>query len=98
MYIHGDEMHEIAFIDLGEHWEYEITAVIRDPRTGKYFAGHDLGCSCTTPFEDMQQLSDWTEVHTKAEAVDFAKRHSSREFRADETAKFMGQLQQNWVD
>jgi len=96
--INWDEMQEIAFIDLGEHWEYEVISVIQDPRTGKYFAGHDSGCSCTYPFEDMQQLSDWTEIRTKAEAVDFAKRHSSREFRADETAKFMGQLQQNWVD
>lgn len=95
MYISNKEMYEIAWVDTAGDWEFDTVIILKDPDTGKYFAGHDSGCSCPIPFEDMQHLSDWTEIHSKNEAVDFAKRNLGR-FNADDSINLMTQLNNNW--
>ena len=95
MYISNKEMHEIAWVDTAGNWEFDTVIILKDPNTGKYFAGHDSGCSCPIPFEDMQHLSDWTEIHSNQEAVDFAKRNLGR-FNADDSINLMTQLNNNW--
>lgn len=95
MIVSNKELTEIAWIDTSGGYDFDTVIILKDPDTGKYFAGHDSGCSCPTPFEDMNDLSDWTEIHSKNEAIDFAKRNLW-DFDADDSIKFMTQLNNNW--
>lgn len=36
-----------------EPYEFDMTAVWRDPQTGDLFYADDSGCSCPIPFEDV---------------------------------------------
>lgn len=95
MRVGNKELNDIAWIDTAGDWEFDTVIILKDPDTGKYFAGHDSGCSCPIPFEDMNDLSDWTEIHSKNEALDFAKRNLGY-FDANDSIKFVTQLNSNW--
>ena len=95
MIVSNKELIEIGRIDTGEEYEFDTVIILKDPDTGKHYAGHDSGCSCPIPFEYMTDLADWTETHSKTEAVDFAKRNLRR-FHADDAASLMSQLQTAW--
>lgn len=95
MRISNKELNDIAWIDTAGDYEFDTVIILKDSDTGKYFAGHDSGCSCPIPFEDMNDLSDWTEIHSKNEAIDFAKRNLGR-FDADDSINLMTQLNNNW--
>lgn len=95
MRVGNKELNDIAWIDTAGDWEFDTVIILKDPDTGKYFAGHDSGCSCPIPFEDMNDLSDWTEIHSKNEALDFAKRNLGY-FDADDSINLMTQLNNNW--
>lgn len=103
MIVSNKELNDIAWIDTAGSYEFDTVIILKDPETGKYFAGHDsgcscpipFGCSCPIPFENMGDLSDWTEIHSKNEAIDFAKRNLIS-FSADDLINFMTQLNNNW--
>lgn len=95
MRVSNKELNGIAWIDTAGDYEFDTVIILKDSDTGKYFAGHDSGCSCPIPFEDMNDLSDWTEIHSKNEAIDFAKRNLRR-FDADDSINLMTQLNNNW--
>lgn len=96
MIIGTKDFNEIAWIDTDEDWGFDTVIVLKDPETGKHFAGHDSGCSCPSPFDGMtDDLGDWVEVHSKNEVIDFAKRNLEK-FNADDTIDLMSQLNNNW--
>lgn len=95
MIVSNKELNEIAWIDTAGNWEFDTVIILEDPDTGKHYAGHDSGCSCPIPFEYMTDLADWTEIHSKNEAIDFAKRSLGR-FDADDSINLMTQLNNNW--
>lgn len=95
MIVSNKELIEIGRIDTGEQYEFDTVIILEDPDNGKHYAGHDSGCSCPIPFEYMTDLADWTEIHSKTEAVDFAKR-SLGYCHADDLASLMAQLQDTW--
>lgn len=39
-------------------YEFDIFVLWKDIETGRVYFGHDSGCSCPTPFEDFNSLSD----------------------------------------
>jgi hypothetical protein len=45
-----------------EPYQFNLVAVWRDVKTGKFYKGQDSGCSCPTPFEDFHSLSDMAEI------------------------------------
>lgn len=49
-------------------YQYDLTVVWQDTRTGHLFAASDSGCSCPSPFEwvglnDATPLADWAAVN-----------------------------------
>ncbi|MEV3938687.1 hypothetical protein AB0K52_22280 [Glycomyces sp. NPDC049804] len=49
---HGLEtVGDVSWTD--EHYEYDVTVLFADRKTGALFIGSDSGCSCPHPFEDM---------------------------------------------
>lgn len=43
-------------------YEYNTFVVWRHKLSGKYYCAQDSGCSCPTPFERFERLSDLTEL------------------------------------
>ena len=48
--------------DTAGEYEFDITLIVQELSTGRYFLGKDSGCSCPTPFEDFHSLSDFREI------------------------------------
>ncbi len=76
-------------------YEFDQVLIIRDPDNGQVYAGHDSGCSCPIPFENMNDFSDWTPINNKIEALDFAKRNLGY-MSADDSLELMNDLNQYW--
>lgn len=49
-------------------YSFNIFAVWRDPKTGKFYTAIDSGCSCPSPFEDYNSMKDLT-VHENAHSL-----------------------------
>ena len=43
-----------------EPYQFNMTAVWRDPQTGQIYWADDSGCSCPSPFEDVKSRDDLT--------------------------------------
>jgi hypothetical protein len=54
--------------DTAGSYEFDTVLVVRDA-DGGLWAAHDSGCSCPTPFEDIEWPKDWTAI-TKPEDID----------------------------
>lgn len=54
--------------DAGEMYQWDIFAVWKDNETGRYYWGHDSGCSCNWAFEDMDGL-DGLESGNRHDAI-----------------------------
>lgn len=68
------EVELLAVLEDDVAYEFDIALVLRDLRGGKVYVVRDRGCSCPTPFEDVHELSDLTEVRSAAE-VELLLRH-----------------------
>jgi hypothetical protein len=49
-------------------WNFNLTAVWRDPNTGQLYWADDSGCSCPSPFEDITDRDGLTAA-TKHEVL-----------------------------
>lgn len=49
-------------------YSFDIFAVWRDPKSGKFYTATDSGCSCPTPFEDYDSIESLT-AHENAHSV-----------------------------
>lgn len=56
---HGFEI--VVDEDTAGSYEFDTILVVRDP-DGALWAAHDSGCSCPTPFEDIEWPKDWTAI------------------------------------
>jgi hypothetical protein len=61
--------------DADEFYDFDTVIVVQDVASGRIYAGHDSGCSCPTPFEDVHSLGDLTEIRTVDEIRSFVKAH-----------------------
>lgn len=56
-------------------YSFDTVIVLQDEETRKVYAAHDSGCSCPTPFENIEGLSDLTEIRSVADIQSFIKAH-----------------------
>lgn len=54
----------IGVLEDDEPWQFDMVIVVKDKLDGKLYAAHDSGCSCPTPFEGIEELSDMTPITT----------------------------------
>lgn len=52
----------VGTIDVADSYEFDIFAVWQSTETGKLYYATDAGCSCPSPFEDIDSLDDLTEI------------------------------------
>lgn len=50
-------------------YEFDMTVVFRDLRTGLFYVASDSGCSCPMPFEDYENKYDLDEPLTAERAL-----------------------------
>lgn len=50
----------IAELDIAGSYEFDMVVVWRQVKSGALYAGHDSGCSCPSPFENVTGLDDLT--------------------------------------
>jgi hypothetical protein len=51
--------------------------LVRDIESGELFIGHDSGCSCPTPFEDVRSLGDLEHVRSHEDLNRAVRNHAS---------------------
>jgi len=54
-------------------YEYNTIIAWRDTETGRVYVAQDSGCSCPTPFETFEKLSDLTLIAHASDAQDFVR-------------------------
>lgn len=78
----------IAQLDLREpDYSFDMVVVWRHTETGQLYWAHDSGCSCPSPFEDYDSLSDLTPL--SSESYDELKRFVADSYQAGERASFL---------
>ncbi len=60
VYYHPEKhnLKQIAHVDFGEQWQFDMHTVWQHDQTKKLYYAHDSGCSCPTPFEDFTDISE----------------------------------------
>jgi hypothetical protein len=46
------------------YYSFNTVCVWRDPKSNKFYWAHDSGCSCQTPFESFEAVSDLCELNS----------------------------------
>lgn len=64
----------VGTLDASEAYEFDILLVVRDVATGRVYLDTDSGCSCPTPFEGVDGLSDMQEIRGIDDYRDAARR------------------------
>lgn len=54
-------------------YEFHELILFRDTTDGKLYVGTDSGCSCPSPFESHAFPSDFTEIKSKQDFLDYVK-------------------------
>ncbi len=65
----------VGTADADLSWEFDMIVVWKDVATGAFFAAHDSGCSCPTPFEDVTGLDKMTRIKKVEDFDRFAEPH-----------------------
>jgi hypothetical protein len=80
-----------------ESYQFNMTAVWRDPATGRLYWADDSGCSCPSPFEDVRTRDDLTagtadelDAHLKAQLEHAQARDEASGAVADLMLKIKG--------
>lgn len=63
--------------DPNTHYSFDIHVVFKT-RDGRFFYGHDAGCSCPSPWEGYGKPEDFTRVFNLAEVVKLADEQHRR--------------------
>lgn len=79
----------VASLEDVEPYQFDITLLLRDHASGRFYVVHDSGCSCPSPFEDVTDMSDLTLVRTEQEVGDFIKSKMSSSIPASDVLDFM---------
>lgn len=56
---------QIGAIDTAGSYEFDILCVWQHEESGKLYYATDSGCSCPSPFEDIESLDDMQEITFK---------------------------------
>ena len=56
----------VASVEKEPDWDFDITLLVENAKTGSLWLVSDSGCSCPIPFEDVRSFADMTPVHSEA--------------------------------
>jgi hypothetical protein len=65
--------HLFTLSDPNASWNFSDVILVKDTTDGKIYAAHDSGCSCPSPFERHTFPTDFTEIKSVQEFVDYLK-------------------------
>jgi hypothetical protein len=83
----------VAVLDEADmSYEFNTIIFVKDQATGKFYAAHDSGCSCPSPFENLKGLDDMVPINNAATMEDFIR--SQHGFGAKETIDFMRKVRE----
>lgn len=57
--------------DPNASYDFDTIIFVKDNATGGVYGAHSAGCSCPTPFEEVNGLPDMTPIRTQGEALSF---------------------------
>jgi hypothetical protein len=63
-------LEKFAMVSQPMSYAFDMFGVWRDPETDKLYYGHDSGCSCPSPFENIGSLSDLNELNNINEFIE----------------------------
>ena len=66
--------HLYTLTDPNACYNFSDVILVKDTTDGKIYAAHDSGCSCPSPFESHTFPTDFTEIRTVQEFIDYVKR------------------------
>lgn len=66
IYYHPEkyDLEIIGEIDMADSYEFDKFVVWKSKTNGQLYVGHDSGCSCPSPFEDME-FKNLTAINSK---------------------------------
>lgn len=70
--------------DADANYSFDTVLVVRDTQgtlSGPFYAAHDSGCSCPTPFEDLREIGDFTPIRCVEDLKRFVESHESSTYR-----------------
>lgn len=73
-------------------YEYDYRVIWREIETGKLYTAHDSGCSCTSPFEDIDsilELEDYSYNFVREEALAKTRKEN---YHGDDVCTFINQI------
>lgn len=62
--------------DANANYSFDTVVLWRDPVTGAFYAAHDAGCSCPTPFENINSVDDMTPIRSLNDLKEFVDKHN----------------------
>ena len=64
----------VTSLEEDEAYQFDMIVVWKDTETGKLYMAQDSGCSCPTPFEETNSLSDLTELESVEQFRSYVKK------------------------
>lgn len=63
--------HIYTISDPNACYDFSDVIVVKDIRDNKFYAAHDSGCSCPSPFESHTFPTDFTEIRNETDLYNF---------------------------
>ena len=68
--------HLYTLDDPNASYSFDTVIVVQDTRDGLVYAAHDAGCSCPSPFESHTFPTDFAQVNTTGDLLDYIRGQS----------------------
>ena len=63
--------HLVTLSDPNASYDFSDVILVKDTSDGKLYAAHDSGCSCPSPFESHTFPTDFTEIRSVEDFLNF---------------------------
>ena len=84
--------HLYTLYDPNANYKFADVVIFKDTRDGKVYAGFDAGCSCPRPFENHKFPTDFAQVNTTGDLLNYVNSQSVKYDKRDVDAALVAMV------